>query len=848
MKTNNGIIQTLDTCIGCSRCVAACPAMGTNISVQCDGRRLVEPNDEKCLHCGQCINACGHDARVYLDDTDTFLNDLRAGKNISLIIDPSIFVLYPQYYHNLLGYFKDLGVEKIYDASFGADIYTWFICHFIEGHKGSGFIASDCPVAVELIEKYKPGLIHKLLPVYSPSMCTAIYARNYENDPREFAYITPCLARRNEIDACAEQTNITYHVTFSKLMEALEHEDMTHCYAEPTMKSEDLGYLYAICGGLRENIGFYTGDHARIYDVDGFGQNSLHERQKFLNMLESTGVTYKIIDAYSCHLGMLGSPAIKDGESLFPQVVQQSEKIRHHALGRAGTQSTPKERLANLDKKFDDIDLSAFRREFKNQYKQPFKLPKDVLDAIFKTMGKNTHQARHVDCSLCGYSTCTEMARAIASGYAAVDDCIHFAQRETIRLSETDNLTGILNQSAFVAKVSDYLWDHTEDKFVLAYLDVQNFKIINDLYGFDAGDTLLKCIAQSLSDYVKDNGLCGRLLGDHFVALLPEGNLAAHDFMNHIHKGLMSINQKFAVSIDFGFYSIVNPEIPVAQMIDLAHIAQSSIKGSFDMHWAHYDEAMRKKMRHEAFVVKEMQRALDEDEFKIFLQPQYDYRTNKMVSAEALTRWMHPGHKMMTPDQFIPVFEKNNFIKKLDLHVFEKVCALQRRGLDENLRVIPIAVNFSRVDLFSRELADDLEVICAKYDIDKSLVRLEITESAYANEPEQLVAAIEKLRAVGFVVEMDDFGSGYSSLNTLYEMPVDAVKLDMRFIDGSQTQKGRFIIDTIVHMMKLLDIPLIAEGVETKNQASFLHSIGCNIMQGYFYARPMPVEEFVLLP
>lgn len=302
----------------------------------------------------------------------------------------------------------------------------------------------------------------------------------------------------------------------------------------------------------------------------------------------------------------------------------------------------------------------------------------------------------------------------------------------------------------------------------------------------------------------------------------------------------------FPINVDFGFYSIVNRDVPAEQMIDLAHIVQTAIKGSYDTRWAHYDKAMRQRMRHEVFVVKEIQKALDCGEFKVYLQPQYDYPTRKMTSAEALVRWVQPDAGVIPPNEFIPVFEKNGFINKLDLYVFEEVCRIQHNQISSGGHAVPIAVNLSRVDLFSHDLVVKLLDICNRFEVEQKLVKLEITESAYSNEPQQLVSAIEALRAAGFSVEMDDFGSGYSSLDTLYEMPVDAVKLDMRFIDGSQTQRGRFIIDTIVNMMKLLEIPLIAEGVETENQADFLHSIGCDIMQGYYYARPMP-EEFLHL-
>ncbi|MDO4573397.1 MAG: EAL domain-containing protein, partial [Clostridia bacterium] len=285
-----------------------------------------------------------------------------------------------------------------------------------------------------------------------------------------------------------------------------------------------------------------------------------------------------------------------------------------------------------------------------------------------------------------------------------------------------------------------------------------------------------------------------------------------------------------------------------ASMIDRAMLAQDSVRGNAVERSACYNESMRFGLLRQQALVGDMETALREGQFLVWLQPQYNQVTCELVSAEALVRWQHPARGMIPPDEFIPVFERNGFITKLDAFVWEEVCRLLRRWRDAGLPAVPVSVNISMVDVLEKSLLSTLTALTDKYGVPHWQLRLEITESAYASHPEHVVHTVRALQAAGFFVEMDDFGKGYSSLNSLKDIPVNLLKLDMRFL-GSSEETGRsgLIIASVMRMAHWLNLPVIAEGVETLTQASYLKTIGCTLVQGYFFARPMPASEFETL-
>ncbi len=279
-------------------------------------------------------------------------------------------------------------------------------------------------------------------------------------------------------------------------------------------------------------------------------------------------------------------------------------------------------------------------------------------------------------------------------------------------------------------------------------------------------------------------------------------------------------------------------------MFDRASIAANSIKGKYDSYIATFNNSMRLELLHEQQIINDMYEALESGQFVPWFQPQYNHATGALIGAEALVRWKK-NDTFVSPAEFVPIFERNGFIYEMDQYIWDQTCKLMRRWLDEGRAPLPVSVNISRCDVFHKHFVNIISGIVDKYNLPYDLIRLEITESAFSKSTTQITEKITQLIDLGFTVEIDDFGSGYSSLNTLKDVPASILKLDMKFFENtSNTQRSGNIIESVVRMAKWLGMSVIAEGVEEKEQADYLKSIGCYYIQGYFYAKPMPVTEY----
>ena len=407
-----------------------------------------------------------------------------------------------------------------------------------------------------------------------------------------------------------------------------------------------------------------------------------------------------------------------------------------------------------------------------------------------------------------------------------------------------DRLTGLYSKEYFYQRAREELLANPEQEYCIVSFNIENFKLYNDSFGIQAGDRILREIARVFRDMVGDSGFCGRFEADRFLCIQKREN-AYQNRQLFEHTDTDTTVRIKKPMMRWGIYDINDRTIPVEHMCDRALMAADSIKGDYNKHFAVYDDELRSKLLREQQITDVMETALNEGQFEVYLQPKYSLKDNCMVGAEALVRWIHPEWGFMSPGEFIPLFEKNGFIPNLDRYVWEKVCAQLKGWRDEGYPLPVISVNVSRSDIYQSNLVDILLKITNKHDIEPENLHLEITESAYVENPENIISTVEELRKLGFIVEMDDFGSGYSSLSMLSSMHLDVLKLDMKFIQNEISKpEQQSILNDVIRMAHRMHLCVVAEGIETREQMEMLQSMGCDYAQGYFFAKPMPIAEF----
>ena len=409
---------------------------------------------------------------------------------------------------------------------------------------------------------------------------------------------------------------------------------------------------------------------------------------------------------------------------------------------------------------------------------------------------------------------------------------------------EHDDMTGVLTEREFQNRVRQRLLDAEAKEYCIIYLDIFKFKLVNEMFGYEKGDRLLKVLARELDHLTAENDwLCGRISGDKFILFLPYDRTLLQVFSTR--KEVMPRILPIELYLHYGIYIIEKTQLPVAAMIDCAHIAQKTVKGNYDNYIAWYDEKLKQQIIREQEIINSMAQALADGEFTIYLQPQYCYRDRMIHGCEALVRWISPAKGIISPGDFIPLFERNGFIIKLDENVWEQACALLQKWIKEGKEPLPISINVSRADLLRGNVSAKLKSLIRKYGLTTDLLHVEITESAYMDNPQKLILEINQLKEEGFLVEMDDFGSGYSSLNMLKDLPINVLKTDLKFLDNKGIAERREqILDSVIKMAHEMGLTVVAEGVETKEQAEHLNRLDCEIMQGYYFAKPVPVSEF----
>lgn len=841
---NTGIVYSDEKCIGCNKCIAACSVLGANCAIIQNGQNRVVVDSRKCVICGSCVSVCPQKARTYRDDSESFFTGAAQSQNISVIIDQSFFVLYKDRARSVLGWLRSLGVKNIYSSSLGAEISVWANVRYLLAHHEEDeapFLVNCCPAFTLRVEREEIDFLKKLIPVHSPAFCTAIYAKKYLGDTSRMVFISPCVAVKDLISR--HKGTIDASVSFDSIITRFNEAKYSGTESDPDQTGRTFGNIISAEDGMARCLALFFPEK---YIIAHYNNLSPHTFSVLRNETQNCSLSERPLAStvVSCRNGCLDGPGTKKFRSTVSSICIEYFRMFTDSMKDLDIEASHKRNLEMLEKQFAGLDCADFTCSFQDHYQQPYRIPKSTYDEIFTAMHKNTVKKRSVNCGFCGYRSCMEMASAIAYGYNRKENCIHYMNEEMAFRYFIDPQTGIPNRAAFVRDAELLLKSNPAKKYVVCSGNVNKFKIIDDLYGFEAGDKVLHIVSVVLKYTVGSEGLCASLGGGNFALFFeytPE-NMARLTKREFIDCSVLGI--AFRVTMRFGLYVAQDRSESIMNMMNYATISMDKNSSPMENTFTMYTQEFHDQMKLETMITADMQGAMERQEFKLFFQPQYN-PAGTLVGAEVLCRWIKDDGFIRTPDVFIPIFEKNGFIKKLDRYVWEKSFQAIQRWHSAGIKVVPISLNISRITLKDDDIISFISDLHKNYSLPPHTVHFEITESAYMNDQKRLIGRVNGIRNLGYAIAMDDFGRGYSSLNTLKDVPIDILKLDMGFLRESEnTERGGTIINSVVRMAQDLKLMTIAEGVETQNQADFLCSIGCDVLQGFLYSRPVSQAEF----
>lgn len=427
---------------------------------------------------------------------------------------------------------------------------------------------------------------------------------------------------------------------------------------------------------------------------------------------------------------------------------------------------------------------------------------------------------------------------------------LHNKQVQLQRLVDMDSLTGLASPIKFTADATHLLQTAKPYEYALVSIDIERFGYINNIFGYEIGSQVLKRMSQYFLKQMSPGDLATRFSADIFLFLCkvaPTPTILIHD-KAFAEMTSDILGQDISLAFSIGVYHVEKPTDDIVTMIDRVNYARRSTKGNYLNSIAYFTTEMEESLLQQRQILLTMEEAIRNEEFLPYLQPKVNLKTNALAGAEILVRWIKKDGSFLSPGDFIPLFERNGFIKQLDLYMFEYLCKLQRRWREKGISIPRISVNFSRQTLLTEDIFIRVLGIMQQYHPDPSLIEIELTETAFARNTERLITVVEKLKEIGVTISLDDFGTGYSSFHMLHNFDVDVLKIDKGFLEDTlPTSRGIEILSSILSMARNLKMETVAEGVETAEQFSLLAKLGCDMAQGYFYEKPMPASDFEAL-
>lgn len=858
MTSSGKFIYTNENCVGCNKCINVCSAMGACVSTESDetGRSRINVDPERCVGCGACFDACEHNAREYMDDTDRFLADLKAGVPISLLIAPAFQANYPDEYERVLGGLKAMGINHIINVAFGADITTWGYMKYIQENDFKGGISQPCPAVVTYIEKYLPQLIPSLFPVQSPLMCAAIYARKEMHITDRFAFLSPCIAKKLEIEDPENKGLVSYNVTFDHFMKRVREKKL---YGKPVKDEVEygLGSIYPMPGGLKDHVKWFMGDGAFIRQIEG--ERHMYEYLKaHADNIAYRDIPFLFIDALNCENGCLcgtaTDPELSSTDKALFSLLKIKESIKKDtgdsALSRA---LTPDERLKALNKQFEALDLTDYIRSYRDLSEDCAVMIPDSesLEKIFISMGKDTVDSRSINCSSCGYNTCLDMATAIFNGFNHRENCVHYLksaveaeQQSLVYQAQYDELLDIFSRRYTVEHITKTEEAMNCASFVM--MDIEGFKGINATYGHEMADEVLKHVADGLKMLAHNQGwMLSRYGGDQFLLLLNDTLTEGHPYLNMIREVFVqpillgSIELQLSVSIGV---SNADGILGVEDHINNAEEAMLVAKSQGRNMTFFYSRVLQEKAAEEKRIRAKILEAFDNDGFYMVYQPKVDAQKLTLSGYEALIRMKEPG---IYPGEFIPIAEKNGWIWRIGRITTEMVIKQLAAWRDQGHTLHPVSINYSSRQLSDAGYVSFLEELLDKYDIDPKYVEIEITEGVLLDQTIKANELFTRFKDMGIRLLMDDFGTGYSSLGYLIYIPVDVIKLDKSLVDNYLVEGKDTFINDVIRLAHDLNKEMTIEGVEEDWQYMRLKDFGADTIQGFYFSEPLSAEEAI---
>lgn len=853
-KYNDGTVITNSDCIACNKCVAHCPIMGANVSVGDDLNRKILVDGRKCTHCGQCISVCAHHARVYRDDTDALFEDLRDGVKLSVIVDSSFFLFYGEKASQILGFLSSLGVEHVYDTSFGAEISIWAHGKYIKDNQDKpaserAFIINSCPSVVSTIELYHPLLIKKIIPVYSSVACTAIYARKYLKDNNPFVYLGPCLSQKDEFSAMEEDINVVYYVTYEHLTDRLKERALEQYERESDIAGVGIGELTCLPGVFAEGLSLFF----KISSKYELFTDMSPETFSRLEMVCKPG--YEVMqplaaEVNACKSGCLEGPGISKEDYNAIEIHNRFAKARVKAYD-ANAALTDRDAIwevvNNISTGVNKLDYEDFTRTYADRYRQPFKIPASTYDEIFDSMLKDTEIKRNINCGSCGYESCAEMVKAIAYGYNRRENCIHYMNDMMTQKYTYNPITGLYNAEVFHKKSVEILRNNPDRKYFICAGNVNKLRIINDIYGYEVGNTILNVIGTQLKSAALPDGICGYVGGGNFVLFMEykPGTLERIQSIENFDMSELDIHQM--VTMRFGIYIIEkNKDYNPTAMLNYAFMAARGNSSAAQNTFTFFASEAKDRLSKETEIITKLQRAFDNDELSIVYMPQIDISTRAIVGAEGRCHWVDGDGVFHPHEEYVSIAEKNGMIRKLDHIIWTKAFATVRRWLDTGVDSPQIDLFMSMESLMAEDTFEIISRLRDEYKISNHHIRFEITERAQGYDSKLLAKRVRYMRKTGFKIAICDFGAGIASLSTLLEGTVDTIRINMDIYKGEGGEsRGGMILASIARMTKDLGVTIEADNVENEAQAGFLMSVGIPIAQGPLFSQVLTEHEYL---